>query len=308
MTPIESWKHLHDLELRIRAQDMAVQHFSGLLRIAKDGVGKEVRVHSDLPESIRRNSYYTNRMLYHLRRVLEVSTELAPRTVKPGKVFSFTAGALPFELDALLSAASTIVIEQPYRGRVEKYLPAHLKRRFLAAFPKRGEPTSLYWRLHLLRNRAVHVDQEIYSANYGVFGEFSSSFVLILVDGEISEIPTTLIDLNDHHDKPEVIAAIRAVIEDPEKNLMDELFGKGRPRGTPRKHQPVVHFGSGFDLVRGLPHLCDEILAVVDRLHHVYAEWFATQIPIDGSARFHIDGSNGGSITVSEMFPELEIK
>lgn len=131
MTPIDSWKRLYDLELRVRAQDMVIEKgFTTSLLITKHGVGNEVPVHSDLPRNIARNSYYTKRVLYHLRRILEVSTELAPSKIIPGEVQSFADGPLPFELDAFLSAASTIVIEQPYRARIEKYLPRRLKREF----------------------------------------------------------------------------------------------------------------------------------------------------------------------------------
>lgn len=88
---------------------------------------------------------------------------------------------------------------------------------------------------------------------------------------------------------------------------MDELFGKGRPSGTRRKHQSLMHFGSGFELVNGLPDLCDEILAIVDRSHHVYAKWFQTQIPTDEfSNQWRVNGDSARSMRVSEMFPGLE--
>ena len=247
------------------------------------------------------------RVLYHLRRMLELSTELAPSRIVPGEVQSFIDRPLPFELDAFLSAASSTVIEQPYRARIEKYLPRRLKREFLDVFPNRSDPTSLFWRLNLFRNRAVHIDNETYSVNGGMFDEFSSKFSLKYVDGDIREIRTTLIDLYDNHNNPEVIAAVRTVIEDPEKNLMDELFGKGRPTGMPRKRQGLMHFGSGFDLVNGLPGLCDEILGIMDRFHHIYARWFQTQIPPDEfSKQWRVDGNSGQNMSVSEIFPGLE--
>lgn len=50
-----------------------------------------------------------------------------------------------------------------------------------------------------------------------MFDEFSSRFSLKYVDGDIREIRTTLIDLCEYHETPEVIAAVRTVIDDPEK-------------------------------------------------------------------------------------------
>lgn len=307
MSQISSWNRLYELEEKIRCQNIVLNNgFATAYRLVKDGEGVEVLAKADLPERIERNSYYINRILYYLREILEKSCKLLPPDL-PAKDASHMPAPedLSFMLDGFLMASATL-IESPLRENTEKLLTGDVKKEFNYIFPKRDDPNSLYWRLNLLRNRAVHFDGDVYATQHGVLQEFTSEFYVVISDGKIVELPTNLIDMADNEQlKP----AVQVCIDNKEISLMDAIFGKGKPSGAPRKNQQLI-YATGlkrFDIVKGFPSICDEVLDLIDKIHHVYAKWYVQHVEESEFEKKWRIGDNDKVFIVKDLFPDLKI-
>ncbi len=309
MVLIKEWKPLEKMEERIRMQDICILNGFSTTYIFQMHGSEECKVKRDFIEGISRNSYYVRRILYTLNEVLSSSDHVVKNL--PEKKFTGEMGYhghLPFKFDSFISSSFSL-LETPFKNRIDKYLSKQLSKELNDLFPQRDDPQSLLWRLNILRNRAVHVDDETYSENFGVFGEFSSNLGAIgYKNGEVVEMRTTLIDIES---TPSLIPIIESLIQDRSKNFMDEAFGSGRPKGVPKKNQNLLYFSSGMNLLDGFPSIANQVLNLLDGYHHFIAQWFQAKIdPSNFDRKWLISGAlqeEEQAMFVKEMFPNLSM-
>ncbi|WP_299892391.1 hypothetical protein [uncultured Lacinutrix sp.] len=303
MARIEKWTKLEKVVKRITMQDICLISGFKTAYIREKHNSKEHKVKRDFIEGLSRNSYYVNRILYTLREILSY-----PDIVIEDKNFTGAISYdsyLPFKFDAFISSSSSL-IEAPFKNRIDKYLGKELSKELDEVFPKRNDSKSLFWRLNILRNRAIHVDDETYTEDFGVFGEFSSNFGAISVENGIAVgMHTTLIDIES---TPELLPIIESIIKDRTKNFMEEAFGAGRPSGAPKKNQDLKYFSKGMNLIDGFPSIAIQVLNLLDKYHTISAKWFLSKIEhSEFERRWLVQESTEKSMSVIEIFPELKI-
>lgn len=301
MTKIQKWQITKNISDRVYMQDCMLRNQYIAKYVSKKHGTEEHVLKSDFVTAINRNSYYVRRILYQLNLLLDeflsASVEKLPEENFSGQVGY--SGNASFNLDAFLYASGALV-EEPFFSGLEKYLTKIKKKKELLLIkPQRKDPTGLYWRINMMRNRAVHIDDNYYTKDFGLLSEFSSHFAAIIYEeGNIDKIQTTLIDPKNI---PELKQVIESVISDRRKNIMSEIFGNKKPKGALKKNQNIKWFSNGFELVSGLPDIAECILAVLEDYHVFCAKWFLETTEVE-----NVKYINGGrNWSRGQIFPTL---
>ncbi|MDR2162812.1 MAG: hypothetical protein LBO70_02555 [Clostridiales Family XIII bacterium] len=222
---------------------------------------------------------------------------------------------MAFAFEGIVSAFG-ITMETPVVEEVKRGLSSKIFNDFPRRQIQRDNVDGLYWRINVLRNRAVHFDEPRYhnadSNAQRWLGLSSKPLMAEIKDGKLS-LQCTLFDIAENQLIKDMISNEiinkKTYVQGFGGNVIDLLFPEKSPKGYGKKAPNLLMYGDQlkrFDYFRSFWTLSDEMLSYLEKVNHLFMRYalenLSKRADIKEMTGHQFQYDNSGSYSIRDVY------